>query len=96
MVDYIENYKALAGAIVEEQCRHYYESYIRAYRNRGSNKQYYIRRLAWLRSNIENGWAQYLNIDIDVILNEIEKKARNHEDIIWKQNSSGKPRVSHN
>lgn len=83
--DYMENYKALLGAIVVQQVKDYYYSCKRAYANQSNNKEHYIKRLKCKREGIETGWATYLSLDISSVLDSVEKKAKEREEINWKK-----------
>lgn len=81
---FTENYQQLAWAIITEQCREYHRWYMRAKKH--PDNKYYARRVAELRFDlVERSWAQYLKIDIEVVVKEIERKADMGEEIIWKK-----------
>ena len=81
---FIENYQQLAGAIISEQCREYHRWYLLAKKH--PHNKYYRRQADAMRfALVERSWAQYLKIDIEVIVNEIERKADRGEEIVWKK-----------
>lgn len=74
----------LAQAIVAEQIKDYYKSYIKAHNNKSTNAKYYLNRLIVMRNELINySFASYLDLDMGVVLNEVEHRARNNEDIRW-------------
>ena len=80
--NYYDNYRLLAGAIVAEQCREYYEIYRRAKNNPSKRRQ---SRTAFARYMLLNhSYGSYLDLDMDAVVSEIERKAIAGEEIKWK------------
>ena len=78
------NYRLLAGAIVEEQCREYHEQYLRYLKKPTEHRQKIVRNAR--RMLTEHSYGLYLNLDMEAIVKEIEKKAQAGEKIRWKGN----------
>lgn len=79
---YYANYRLLAGAIVAEQCREYYEIY-RKYVNNPSKRR--RSRAAFARYMLlYHSYGDYLDVDMRAIVDEIERKAVRGEEIKWK------------
>lgn len=79
---YYENYRLLAGAIVAEQCRGYYEVYRKAVNNPSKRRR---SRAAFARYMLLNhSYGDYLDVDMKAVVDEIEKKAVRGEEIKWK------------
>lgn len=75
-------YKALAAAIVEAQARYYYEIYLKYLKH--PHNPYYIRRANEVKTDLLHfSFSEYLPIDIETIVNEIERKAIKGEKIPW-------------
>lgn len=71
-------WKALAAAIVEEQCKHYYELYMKYLKH--PHNPYYIRRVAEVRIDLKYfSFAEYLDLDMVAVVKSIEKKAKEGE-----------------
>lgn len=88
MSDYTP-YHLLAGAIIAEQCREYYMIYCRYLSCRPESLKYYTRRVAEMRYNLLNfSWADYMNMDIESVIDEIERKAKKGVRIRWRQRDS--------
>lgn len=85
MIDYIDNYKMLCGAIVFEQCVEYAEIYSKWLKSPNKGKKWRDDRVKYARYKIESGWCDYLNIDMTSILNSIEERLNNGEKITWKK-----------
>ena len=79
---YYENYRLLAGAIVAEQCREYYEIYRRGVNNPSKRR---TSRAAFARHMLLNhSYGSYLDLDMEALVSEIERKAIAGEEIKWK------------
>lgn len=77
-----ENYRLLAGAIVAEQCREYYEIFRRAANNPSKRRR---SRAAFAKYMLLNhSYGDYLDVDMKALVAEIEKKAIRGEEIKWK------------
>lgn len=79
---YYENYRLLAGAIVAEQCREYYEIFRKSiYKPTKARSS----RAAYARYMLLNhSYGDYLNVDMNALVEEIEKKAVLGGEIKWK------------
>ena len=79
---YYANYRLLAGAIVAEQCREYYEIYRKAKNNPSKRR---TSRAAFAKYMLLNhSYGDYLDVDMKALVAEIEKKAIRGEEIKWK------------
>lgn len=79
---YYANYRLLAGAIVAEQCREYYEIYRKAVNNPSKRR---LSRAAFAKYMLLNhSYGDYLDVDMTALVAEIEKKAIRGEEIKWK------------
>lgn len=79
---YYENYRLLAGAVVAEQCREYHEIYRKSINNPTKRK---TQRAAWARYMLlHHSYGSYLDLDMNALVSEIERKARTGEEIKWK------------
>lgn len=79
---YYENYRLLAGAIVAEQCRAYYEVFRSAVNNPSKRRQ---SRAAFAKYMLLNhSYGSYLDLDMVALVTEIERKAIAGEEIKWK------------
>ena len=79
---YYDNYRLLAGAIVAEQCREYYEIYKKSVTNPNKRRQ---SRAAFARYMLlHHSYGDYLDVDMTALVDEIEKKAIRGEEIKWK------------
>lgn len=80
----IDGYRQLAGAIVEEQCRQYYEIYKKFLAH--PQNPYYIRRRNETRTDLLYfSFAEYVDVDMEAVVQEIERKAQKGDKIGWKQ-----------
>lgn len=79
---YYANYRLLAGAIVAEQCREYYEIYRKAAKDPSKRR---MGKAAWARYMLLNhSYGEYLDLDMTALVDEIERKAIRGEEIKWK------------
>ena len=79
---YYANYRLLAGAIVAEQCREYYELYRKSVNNPSKRRK---SRSAFAKYMLLNhSYGDYLDVDMSALVAEIEKKATRGEEIKWK------------
>lgn len=79
---YYANYRLLAGAIVAEQCREYYEIYRKATKDPSKRRR---SRAAFARYMLlYHSYGDYLDVDMGAIVDEIERKAIRGEEIKWK------------
>ena len=79
---YYENYRLLAGAIVAEQCREYYERF-RVTINHPTDRN--KKRTAFARYMLtKHSYGSYLDLDMDALVSEIERKVIAGEEIKWK------------
>lgn len=77
-----ENYRLLAGAIVAEQCREYYERFrvtIKHPTERNMKRAEFERYML-----TKHSYGSYLDLDMDALVSEIERKAIAGEEIKWK------------
>ena len=79
---YYKNYRLLAAAIVLQQCRDYHEMYMKTHKSATKRRK---QKLAYERDLLINySYGSYLDLDMEAIVDEIEKKAKAGEDIKWK------------
>lgn len=79
---YYDNYRLLAGAIVAEQCREYHEKYRKMLNHPSDRKR---RGVAFARYMLtKHSYGSYLDLDMDALVSEIERKAIAGEEIKWK------------
>lgn len=77
-----ENYRLLAGAIVAEQCREYYEMFRVTMKHPTDRNK---KRVAFARYMLtKHSYGLYLDLDMDALVSEIERKAIAGEEIKWK------------
>ena len=79
---YYANYRLLAGAIVAEQCREYYEIFRKAVNSPDKRRR---RKAAFARYMLtKHSYGDYLDLDMTALVEEIERKAVRGEEIKWK------------
>lgn len=85
-IQIIECYKDLAVTITLQQCKEYYEKLLKVDSYRSSNRKWYLQGIANLRRYlIEDSWLACFGADMEYVVLELERRAKNNEPMAWKR-----------